>query len=304
MSNNMVLSIEALPVELLHRIFDNLDAETIVVSIRSVCRLFRSVVNTYDRYVLDLKLISKSIFYLLCRLIHPNNVISLTLSNDETTSDQIDLFISLVRLQQFTRLRSLTLIQIDENQFNFMLKEINFNFLHSFSFNIRKYDDTHINTTINLLSSAIAQSPLHKLDLNMSTDRVLKILWPVNFTIQYLTINTRVNTNDLYHIFQFCPHLHTLIMKGMPTLVFNNLAPVNFRQLTSLTIKNLNVTIDNLEFFLLLTPSLTYLQLIGNGKMMDGKLWKAFIERNLLQLTFLFTAIIVYIHRHFTNHLY
>ena len=60
MSNKIVPSIESLPVELLYRIFDNLDAETIILSIRPVCRLFRAVATTYDRYDLDLKLISKS----------------------------------------------------------------------------------------------------------------------------------------------------------------------------------------------------------------------------------------------------
>ncbi len=280
----MVPSIETLPVELFHRIFDNLDAQTILFSIRSVCRLFQSVVNTYDRYVLDFKLISKSDFYPLCHLIPPSKVISLTLSNDDRTSDQINLFISLVRLRQFTRLRSLTLLQIDESQLNFMLKQIKFNFLTSFSFSIRKYDDRHKNTTINLLSSTIAHSTLRKLQFDMSSDRMLKILWAISCTIQYLTINNHINADDLYKILQCCPHLHTLIMNEIPTAVINNLTSICFRHLTSLTIEKLDVTIDKVESFLLLTPSLVYLKLVGGKQMMDGKRWKEFIEINLSQL--------------------
>ena len=120
MPNNINSSIEKLPVELFHRIFDNLDVETILFSIRPVCRLFQSVVKTYDRFILHFKLISKSNFNILCRLINPKNVISLTLSNDEETSDQIDLFISLVHLRQVTRLRSLTLLNVDIFQLDFI----------------------------------------------------------------------------------------------------------------------------------------------------------------------------------------
>ncbi len=79
MTNNPRLSIENLPVELFHRIFDNLDAQTILFSLRPVCRLFRSIVNSYDRYNLNFKTISKCNFHRLCRLIHPQHLISLTL---------------------------------------------------------------------------------------------------------------------------------------------------------------------------------------------------------------------------------
>jgi hypothetical protein len=102
MTNKINSSIETLPVELLHQIFDNLDTETILFSIRSVCRLFKSVVKTYDRLALNFKLISKSNFNILCRLINPKNVISLEFSNNEQTSNHIDLFVSLVHLRQFT----------------------------------------------------------------------------------------------------------------------------------------------------------------------------------------------------------
>jgi hypothetical protein len=45
MSKNLIPSIEILPVEIFYRIFDNLDAQTILLSIRLVCRLFRSIVT-------------------------------------------------------------------------------------------------------------------------------------------------------------------------------------------------------------------------------------------------------------------
>ena len=43
MSQVDMRSMDNLPVEIFHRIFDHLDIETIFFSIRPVCRLFRSL---------------------------------------------------------------------------------------------------------------------------------------------------------------------------------------------------------------------------------------------------------------------
>ncbi len=288
----MSASFESLPVELLHRIFDNLDAQTILFSIRPVCRLFRSVVNThqtYNQYVVDLTLISKANFYVLCRWIKPENVISLVLSNDHRTSDQITLFISHVRLRQFTQLRSLTLLQIDENELNFILRQINLNLLSSFSFTIRKYDDRHTQTTNNLLVSTIAQVSLRRLELGIEAERMSTISWPIDCTIEYLVLNKGITMDNLHTILQCSPRLQTLIVKHSFKEIMNNNTlkssfPICFRQLTSLTIEKLDTTMDELELFLLLTSSLVSLKLIGGPLLLDGKRWEQFIEKNLPQL--------------------
>jgi hypothetical protein len=215
MSNNTNPFIQSLPVELFHLIF-------------------RSVVNTYDRYILDMKLISKRNFHILCRLIDPGNVISLTLLNDKRTSDQIDFFTSPVCLRQFTRLRSLTLLQIDESQLNFILKRVNLNLLFSFSSSIRKYNDTRKNTTTALLSSVLKQSTLHKLELEIRDKTISEISWPIHCTIQHLTINHYITTDDLCKILQYSPHLHTLNLNKIFIDLINNLTSICFRQLTSL----------------------------------------------------------------------
>jgi hypothetical protein len=260
MSNNRMPSIETLPVELLHRIFDHLDTETILFSIRPVCRLFRSIVNTYDRYILNLKIISKSNFDRLCRLINPENIISLILSNYEETSNQIDLFISHVSLHQLSRLRSLTLLDINESQLNSLLKHMNCKSLISFSFSIGKYDNRQRKQTLNLLSSILAQPTLRKLELDIYNDRK--------------------NIDSLCTIFQSTSCLQTLIMKDIPT----TMTSINFRQLRSLTFNDLRVTIDVVESLLLMTSSIVYLKLIGGENMMNGKRWEQFITKNLSQL--------------------
>ncbi|CAF1405734.1 unnamed protein product [Rotaria sp. Silwood1] len=283
------MSIDRLPVELFHCILDNLNTETIIFSVRYVCRLFRSFVNSYDRYIFNLTLVSKSNFYLLCRLINPVNVISLTLSNEERTSNQIDLFILLVRLRQFTRLISINLIDINEYQLNFILKRINLNFLTSFSFTIKKYDDRRIKTTNNLLTSIITQINFRKIEFNLTNDRLWKISWPYNCSIQYLIVNEDINMENIFKILQSSPYLNKIILKQKFSKIIKNLSQISrynicFRQLTSLTMEKVNINIDELESFLLLTPSIIYLKLISEQRMFDGKRWEQFIEKNLLHL--------------------
>jgi hypothetical protein len=109
-------SLETLPVEILHRIYDCLDIQTILFSVRSTCKRLKSVVNSYDRCILDVQQLSKSDLQLVSRSPDLRNVISLTLSGANERFNQIDLFISLFGIKQFTRLQVLTLYAIEENQ--------------------------------------------------------------------------------------------------------------------------------------------------------------------------------------------
>ncbi len=217
-------------------------------------------------------------------------MISLTLSNDKRTSDQIDLFISLVHLRQFTRLHSLILIDIDEFQLNVILKQINLNAIKSFSFNIRKYDNGRMETTNNLLTSIIAQSSLRSLKLDTKAERMSKISWPINSSIEYLILKQSLTMDSLCTILQRSPRLHTLCVKESFNEIINNMtlkfsSLITFPQLTSLTIEKLDTTIDKLERFLSLTSSLVYLKLIGdNTGIPNGQRWEQFIEINLPHL--------------------
>ncbi|CAF0859055.1 unnamed protein product [Rotaria sp. Silwood1] len=285
MSYNTGPSIQILPVEIFHYIFDNLDAQTILLSIRPVCRLFQAMVNSYDRYILDFKSTSKLNFHLSCRLINPQNVISLRLCEDKYNLNQITLFISLVCLRQFTRLHSITFLGIKEYQLNMILKRINFNFLTSFSLHIQEYDDRRKKTTLHFLSSILAQSNLRKVELNIKNDRISNILWSVNSKIEYLIIDSEIVFDDMLTILSHSPQLQTLILKqNFSTLIKNMKQTCPFPQLTSLTIEKLNVTIDQLESFLLLMPSLIYLKLIGQQSVFDGKRYEQFIQLSLPNL--------------------
>jgi hypothetical protein len=74
-----------------------------------------AILRSYDTYHLDFKSISMSHFRHIYRHIRPEQVISLTLSDGDDTPGLSSLFLSRFRIEQFIRIRSLTLIQTEFN---------------------------------------------------------------------------------------------------------------------------------------------------------------------------------------------
>lgn len=274
---------DTLPVELIYRIFDYLDAPTILLSLRPLCRSFLTIVQTYNRYSLNMFGISRRKYFLLCRLIEPSKVISLTLSNDERTSDQIERFLSTFSLKQFIRLRSLNLLQIYPNQLEKILTNIQFHLLRSFSCQIQYQHFNDQANEIKSLSSFLSQSSLRELHLTIPSHVALSMSWPIHSTIQCLTLHTHLTINQLKQIFQSSPHLKTLSLDGIPLI--NSTDKFIFHQLKCLTIDKVDTNIHYVEMFLLFTPFLTFLQLCGGTNMIDGKRWQTFIQLNLRHLS-------------------
>jgi hypothetical protein len=286
MSNASLPSLSLFPVEILHRIFDGLDASTIVLSLRYTCRRLKAVVDTYDRYAVDFRGCSKSDFQRLCRLIDPRKVVSLVLSPTDETVDQMELFISSFRARQFSRIRSLTLNEIGERHLRDILKRFCIPSLVSFSITIGKYDERCLSTKA-LLSSIISQANLRHLDLELLyyQMRRRKMIWPAQCMIRYLKIGSYEDFDQIFTILGCSPYLQTLIVNFsnhlLNDIVLSNSLPKSFQQLTSLTLEHLHLRTNNIELFLSLMTSLTHFKLIGSGQYMNGNRWEQFIQANL-----------------------
>jgi hypothetical protein len=279
----------ALPVEILHRIFNYLDIQTILFSLRSVCKRFYSITNSYNSYNFNFESISKTNFHLICRIIPFEQVISLTLSNKDITNGQIRLFLSLFNINHFIRLRSLNLIQIEDDDLKIFLNYITHSSLVSLSIDsqtlsIRK------NTALNLLSLTIECHTLQKLDLNMWPKDMNELQWPINCTINYLRIRNSITLNQFYKILRYSPCLQTIILKdfniddtgeNLSTYVDHT----QFLQLKSLTCENGRIEMTKLEQCLSLIPGLIHLKLIGSGNLFnssfDGYRWEELIKSKL-----------------------
>jgi hypothetical protein len=226
-------------------------------------------------------MVSQSNFQRVCRSIDPRKVKSLTLSHKDERFGQIRLFNSLFGVKQFTQLRSLTLIAIKESQLRDILKRVNISSLISLSLDIREPNDRPENMTSILLTSILTRAKLHKLVLNIQPDRIEKIRWPEQYTIEHLGIGMCRNFDRLTTIFCCLPRLRTLAIGSCSLQNLCRTDLIFFPQLTKLLLKNLNTRIDYLEHLLQVMPRLTALKLIGNGNFLNGHQWERFIQTNL-----------------------
>lgn len=301
MSTTSISSLDTLPVELIDRILDNLDVETVIFSLKHVCKRLDTIINTYFHlrgYKLNFDHISRSNFVRICHLIKPENVVSLTLSDQYTTAGQIELFLSFFFIERFVRLRSLTLLNIEDQQLTSVLKHAITCPLISLSIQ-EKNSYQRLTTTDALLSVIIERPGLRNLTLTLTSNGTDQIKWPTSSTIQHLTLY-RCHVKLFRIIFRYFSSLRALVIKdadlndypfGYP-ITSLDLSPVN--QLTSLVMENMRINMDKLISILSNTPSLTYLQLTGTINKMDFQ-WENFIQAKLPLLTqfkfFFYTAI-------------
>ena len=195
-------SLDSLPVEILYRILDHVDGQTILLSFRNICKKFKAIANTYNRYELDLTAISNADFHLACRTIRPEDLISLTLSNGDKTPNQIDLFFSLFAIDQLIRLRSLTLLQVYNNNNDELQTLLHQIFpvcpLTSLSIKSKTGDQLHSQS---LLLSIITQSTFRRLDFDIGCREFDKIPWPNNWTFVCISIISNQFFHTHHHLF-------------------------------------------------------------------------------------------------------
>jgi hypothetical protein len=291
MSTDENPSLSTLPVELVYRIFGYLDTRTIVRSIRCVCKQLYKLVNTYNQFDLDFKSILKIDFIFLCNYISPENVISLTLSDNDQTPGQIQYFLSLFRLNQFSQLRSLTLIEIDDCYLSIIVKDIQTSSLNSLTIHSER-DYLQNNTSPEDLSLVLSLSTLRKIDLNISTFDLSRLSWPIECSIQHLEIDCRT-VNDYYTIVQLLPNLRRFVVRQlnekMNDETISNLDNLeSFGQLYSLTLKSCSIDMFILKLLLSLTLSIENLQLIRcidlNEFISHSTEWETFLQTKLPSL--------------------
>ena len=105
--------LDLLPVELLHNLFSYFLAHEILLSFSDISDYITAVLLDYPSYRWNFQSIRKIDFDQVCRRIRPDQVISLVLSDDNDTPGLSEIFISRFSIEQFDRLRSLRLIEIE-----------------------------------------------------------------------------------------------------------------------------------------------------------------------------------------------
>ena len=113
-------SFDDLPSAILQSIFDYFWAHELIEAFLHVNVRITKTLFSYHRYHLNFRSISKRQFEKICAVIRADHIESLILSDDDSTVGQTGLFFSLFPLDHFVRLRSIELIETDEDiQLNF-----------------------------------------------------------------------------------------------------------------------------------------------------------------------------------------
>lgn len=288
MFRSATASLATLPVEMLHHIFNSLDGTTIFLSVRHVCQHLKTAVQTYNRYALDLMSMFKPDFHRLLSYIRPERVIALTLSDGGATPGQIGLFLLLVNIDLFTRLRSLTLLEINERDLCSILAHARSCSLVSLTI-MCSLDGSLHEQIVQLLLSIISQPTLLRLDLlnEQLCDLIDHIEWPTHSKLRYLRMQCGTGQR-LSEILDRSSNLERLILgedlrrfSCFPLATeasFFSLYPY----LTSLVSSHCTLSIDIIQSLLSHTPSLTYLKIISiDFYMMDGCRWEDLIKTKL-----------------------
>ncbi|CAF3850104.1 unnamed protein product [Rotaria sp. Silwood1] len=289
MSTKKKFSFEILPVELVHRVFDQLDNNTIIYSIRCVCKRLHAIANIYNRYELDFRFMSKSDLPVMAHIIDPKNIISITLTDGIRTRSQIRLFLFYFHIHKFIRLRSLTLIDVKEQDLDKFQKHIMQYPLKTFSISFRYCYEEKI---LPLLSSIMFQNDLRKFEYKGTEQIFNKIQWSISYHVEHLAVFCDCCWRTVYSILSHLRCLRTLILKEANKYESDKFINVqtNITQSTCLTSLSLetytNITMNDIESLLLLLPKLTHLRLIGQDiltdpSLFDGSRWENFIKTKL-----------------------
>ena len=276
----------SLPPELLYRIFDHFNSKTIFLSIRAVCKRLYAVTETYNRFVLDIECDSKSESKLICRLVNPPNIRSLTITDDTYRIYRTNSDISFIDMQQFTELRSLTFHNISGRELERLLPCLKLNALDSLSITIPEFGYQKASTLLSLAIYHFNPRQLFFASLNPVT---IDSFPSVNCKLEHLTLD-KCDISRCLTILLCLPRLHTCILNKCTICkdveVTLPLSDISFSSsLTSLTIYECSLSTKLLASLLTLTPGLVYLRLTLNRDIFDcifdGFYWEEFIPSKL-----------------------
>ena len=279
-------SLDLLPTEIIHLILDHVDGQTIFCSFRHVNKQLEAVTHTYDRYKLDFSSISKTDFRLICRAIRPENVTSLVLSDDDKTTGQISLFLSLVNINRWTRLRSVTLRDINDNDLQTLLLHLSTSCsLMSLSIVTRGTESVE---TLTHFSSIVAQPTLRLLRFRMGNATSDKMQWPFSCALNYLKVDN-CTFGQFCTILDHSPNLQTIVLRNGISDKINENVSKSYPQLISLSLNDecIHRPFNDFQSILSMTSSLEYLKIImrlSHRAYYDGSRWESIIMTHLPRL--------------------
>jgi hypothetical protein len=186
--SSQICLFDVLPAELVYTLFNYFWCDEILRSFFEINDHINNLIYSYSSHRINFQSILKCDFEKICRLIRTDQVISLRLCDDDTPL-QSQLFFTYFDIEQLTRLRSISLSNVDINSFELILPKLNkLKQLRSVSIHcdniVEKYLQRLINNPIKSLLSLIP--PEVSIQLNR-----LNLGPGINFQGSVLPINLR-----------------------------------------------------------------------------------------------------------------
>ncbi|CAF0745360.1 unnamed protein product [Adineta ricciae] len=263
--------LDGLPVELIHNLFGYFAAHEIFSIFSNVSLYLNGIINGYTSYHVNFQSINRTDFDLACQHIVPSQVVSMTLSNDEHTPGLMKIFVSRFQLSQFTRLKSLKLIEIGAEFWEcIMTKLVELKDLRTLLYiNPNRLDEwvsKVCSKTITKLDESLAKiyAPIlpQLIRLRLSHGNYLKLVQLSN--LRHLVLN-QSDGALLRHISFAAPQLRSLDLsvfyeESYPEIIY----PLPQVTRIVLDVQGNFLSINNIERMMTNLPRLKHMKLTGN----------------------------------------
>ncbi|CAF0941400.1 unnamed protein product [Rotaria sordida] len=276
------MKFELLPNEILLLCFQYLNILDIFCSFDQLNKRFSKLIRTIQ-FQLNFENVKKTIFDKFCIKMKLNpeiqkQIYSLKLSNEDTCG-QIDAFLSIFSLNEFSSLQSLTLSEIEKENIEKLKITLPLTSFHMICDKLQDNEIFDILPMFNLRTLSI--SSLHSIEKCINDTSNI-----TNLTIQDCSLE-----HLLYHMFKYFPMLKYLNVKyitrrNRPIESDNNDSMFNTHNgihLKQLIIGLLEYDFDEFEVFIKLIPNLRILIINTEGdiNMMNACQWKNLIQSSL-----------------------
>jgi len=255
-------------------------------------------------------------FHRVCSLIHPEQIVSLTLSDGNNNVGLVELFLKKFHMESFKRLRSLTLINIDNNEQMIKIFLSITDQLRILS--IENSNENYNDTVIDILMTIIGKESLHKLYLDFERHRILNpsIIWPTECFLQEIKLVGLCNMSLFRNILLYSPNLKKFQAYDIDLddewndhdgddeddgIGPRQMLPIsNSSNLISLSLVDARNEMEKLEWLLPQFSELKYFKYLNvydfhiesiyesDYSLLDGKRWEKILD-NCNQFEFIFT---------------
>ncbi|CAF4880908.1 unnamed protein product [Rotaria sp. Silwood1] len=286
------MKFELLPNEILLDLFDYFNGVDLLRGFYGLNTRFNFLLyNQFRNYRFKFDFVSKHNFDMICQQHLPfitNRVIAVSLTDDDNTPEQINLFLSYIKsFNEFIQLRSLSLYYIRSYETLMKILDQCYHLCYHTHLNISDCYFRVNQMNFQLLVNSIWSLPkLIHCDFAVETEEQKLFFTPTKFSLSLQNISIGINELKLNQINQLCKstprlkHLHV----SLDSSSYSDYKPFILSTLIHLEVSMFNVVESLLIKLFQSTPNLCRLSVDLLSNLIDGHRWEQIIRNHLLKL--------------------